>query len=333
MKFHYEFDIQKPNYTIEHRHKLFLMGSCFTENIGEKLRSNKFSVLENPHGILFNPISVSQAVNAYIEKKAYQKNELFNFNDLWHSWEHHSRFSAVSPEEALIKINGAVDAANAFLKQADFLFITLGSAWVYALCEGAPGYKEKKVVANNHKAPTQWFKRSLLSVEEVLASLNNVLHRIFIFNPSINIIFTISPVRHLREGVIDNNRSKAVLIQSVHHLVQKFERLYYFPAYELIIDDLRDYRFYAEDLVHPNYFASQYVWEKIVASFMKEETRKLMDEMTVINRALQHKPFHASSEQHKKFTQSFLERVSLLQKQYPNIDFSRELAFFSSPVT
>ncbi len=333
MKFHYEFDIQKPTYAIEHRHKLFLMGSCFTENITEKLRNYKFSVLENPHGILFNPISVSQAINTYIEEKLYHQRDLFLFNDLWHSWDHHSRFSAASPEEALFKINGAVHQANAFLKQTNIVFITLGSAWVYALCADAPGYKEKKVVANNHKAPLQWFKRSLLGVEEVLANLDNLLHRLFIFNPNINIIFTISPVRHLREGVIDNNRSKAVLIQSVHHLVSKFEQLYYFPAYELIIDDLRDYRFYAEDLVHPNYFATQYVWEKMVSSCMKEETRKLMDEIAIINRGIQHKPFHGLSEQHQKFKQSLLDRVNVLQKQNPSIDFSQEVAFFSSPNT
>jgi len=169
-----------------------------------------------------------------------------------------------------------------------------------------------------------------LTLEEILKVLDNVMHRIFLFNSRARIIFTISPVRHLREGVVENNRSKALLIQAVHHLVDKFDRLFYFPAYELVIDDLRDYRFYAEDLVHPNYFATQYVWEKFVDACMNEKTRSLIKEIQSIQLAYQHKPFNAASEQHKKFLRSYYEKTSTLMAQYPYLDLHRELAFFKT---
>jgi hypothetical protein len=169
-----------------------------------------------------------------------------------------------------------------------------------------------------------------MTTEEVLQTLDNTLYRLFHFNPKLKVIFTISPVRHLREGVIEHNRSKAVLIQAVHHLIDKFNRLYYFPAYELVIDDLRDYRFYAEDLVHPNYFATQYVWEKFIDSCMDEKTKTLMEEIHSINLAYKHKPFNPSSEQHKKFLKTFYDKTKTLQQQYSYLDFKKELDFFSS---
>jgi hypothetical protein len=330
MKFHFEFDIKKLQPGITHHDPLLLMGSCFTENIGEKLRRHKFNVLENPNGILFNPVSVAEALTGYVENNPVSGNDLFYLNEAWHSWKHHSRFSAVTTEDAVARINASTQAAHGFLKHASYVVITLGSAWIYKLTEKAPGYAEGKIAANNHKAPADWFQRKLMTTEEVLRVLDNCLHRIFLFNPDAKIIFTISPVRHLREGVVENNRSKAVLIQAVHHLVEKFDRLYYFPAYELVIDDLRDYRFYAEDLVHPNYFATRYVWEKLVDACMDEKTKQLMEEIAAINLGYQHKPFNAASEQHMKFLRTFYNRTSTLREQHPYLDLHRELNYFSS---
>jgi hypothetical protein len=207
--------------------------------------------------------------------------------------------------------------------------ITLGSSWIYTLTDKAANAKVGSAAANNHKAPADWFFKRLMTTEEVLQTLDNVLYRLFHFNPALKIIFTISPVRHLREGVVENNRSKAVLIQAVHHLVDKFDKLYYFPAYELVIDDLRDYRFYAEDLVHPNYFATQYVWEKFVDACMDEKTKSLMEEIHSINLAYQHKPFNPSSEQHKKFLKSFYNKTKTIQEQYSYLDFNKELTYFN----
>lgn len=328
MKFRYEFDIKPLPKPITHRHKLLLIGSCFTENIGEKLDKYKFTTLQNPAGILFNPVSVAEALTDCIEANTVSEKDLFFFNEAWHSWKYHSRFSGITADETLEKINSSVQTAHDFLKTADYVFITLGSAWVYTLTEKALNAKPGSVAANNHKAPADWFHRRLLTTEEVLRVLDNVMHRLFLFNSKIKIIFTISPVRHLREGVVENNRSKAVLIQAVHQLVDKFDRLYYFPAYELVIDDLRDYRFYAEDLVHPNYFATQYVWEKMVDACMTPQTKALMEEIHSINLAFQHKAFNPSSTQHKKFLETFYQKTSQLQQEHPYINLEKEIAYF-----
>jgi len=330
MKFRFEFDVKKLPEPVSHKDKMLLIGSCFTENIGEKLDKYKFTTLQNPNGILFNPVSVAEAITDYIECKQITEADLFQYNDAWHSWRHHSRFSGITADNAIQKINVSYAGANSFLKDADYLFVTLGSAWTYKLTEKSLNGKPGAVAANNHKAPSEWFQRRLMTTEDVLRVLDNVIHRLFHFNRKIKIIFTISPVRHLREGVIENNRSKAVLIQAVHHLVDKFDRLYYFPAYELVIDDLRDYRFYAEDLVHPNYFATQYVWEKLVDACMSERTKNLMEQIHAVNLAYQHKPFNPESSQHQKFLQTMIEKVSILKNEHPYLDFAKELSFFQS---
>lgn len=329
MKFRFEFDIKPLSPPFTHKEKLLLIGSCFTENIGEKLKKYKFSVLENPNGILFNPVSVAEALVSYIDHVPFREKDLFQLNEGWHSWKHHSRYSGLTPQEALDKINSSTSQAHSYLKQADYLMITLGSAWIYTLTEKATNARPGSVAANNHKAPADWFYRRLMTTEEVLQVLDNVLYRSFHFNPKLKIIFTISPVRHLREGVVENNRSKAVLIQAVHHLVDKFDRLYYFPAYELVIDDLRDYRFYAEDLVHPNYFATQYVWEKFAGACMDEKTRSLIEEIHSINLAYQHTPFNEKSEAHKAFKLKYLGKVRDIQQQFPFLDFEKEIEYFS----
>ncbi len=332
MKFHYEFDIKSPVKRIQHSHSLMLIGSCFTENMGEKLRRHKFHVTENPHGILFNPVSVAEAITQYIEETVYTESDLFYFNECWHSWKHHSRFSGITADEALQKINTSIRDTHVALKKADHVMITLGSAWVYLLTENAFNYKQGAVAANNHKAPANWFSKKLLTTEDVLTVLDNMIHRLFHFNPNLQIIFTISPVRHLREGVIENNKSKAVLIQAVHHLAEKFEKLYYFPAYELVIDDLRDYRFYAEDLVHPNFHATQYVWEKFVNACMPDETINLLKEIATINLATQHKPFNPATEQHQQFLKTYREKTKILQQLHPYINWDGELGFFTEHI-
>lgn len=323
MNFRLEFIPKGFETKLKHSDRLFLAGSCFTEQIGSKLSAHKFRLIDNPNGILFNPVSIAHSIISYIENKQYSKADLFYHNELWGSWEHHTKFSALTAEEALQKINESQTAAHLFLKSADWLMLTLGSAFVYER-EG------RKVVANCHKVPTDKFNKRLLSSEEVISTLDNLIHRLKNFNPNLKIIFTISPVRHLRDGFVENNRSKAALIQSVHHLVDKFEGLQYFPAYELIIDDLRDYRFFAEDMVHPNYAATNYVWEKFVQACIDESSQQLMKEINIINAAMHHKPFNPQSEAHKKFLKANLQKLENIASQFNYIDFSKERNFFES---
>ena len=329
MKFHFEFTIKQPQNPICYRDKLLLMGSCFTESMGEKLRKLKFTVMENPNGILFNPVSVAEAIDAYILNKQISQTDIFQYNETWHSWKHHSRFSGMTAVECMEKINVSTTVAHTYLKNAGYLMITLGSAWLYTLTNEAANTQTGSVAANNHKAPANWFQKRLMGAGETVQVLNGMLTKLFSFNPDLQIVFTISPVRHLREGVIENNRSKAVLIQAVHELVEKYQALYYFPAYELVIDDLRDYRFYAEDLVHPNYQATQYVWEKFTEACMSDETKLLMKEIAEINLAYQHKPFNPKTTQHQKFLQSYFEKATAFKEKYPYLDLEKELGYFT----
>jgi hypothetical protein len=252
--------IAEPAEKIRYQQKILLTGSCFTEHIGNYLGDVKFDLLQNPSGILFDPLSVAQSLISYIEGKQYGAADLFFLNELWQSWHHHGIFSDTDQQRCLNRINASQLQAHAFLRSADWLLITLGSAFSYVL------KKEQMPVANCHRAPADWFSKKLLPVEEILSAFDEVIYRLLEFNPSLKIVFTVSPVRHIRDGVIENNRSKARLIEAVHHFANKFGRIYYFPAYELVIDVLRDYRFYDRDMVHPNYQATGFVLEKFMQS-------------------------------------------------------------------
>ncbi len=332
MKFKLTLEAKPSKHLIEYEDKLMLIGSCFTENIGAKFKTHLFNVFENPYGILFNPISVSTALIEIIESKVYSSEDLFQHNELWHSWNHHSRFSAVQKEEALEKINVSIAEAHQFLKTANRLVITLGSAWLYHLTNNAPLGKGQ-VVANNHKAPSDWFYKSLMGPAELIESLKNLVTRLQAFNPNLHITFTISPVRHLREGLVENNRSKAVLIHAVHELISQLDKLDYFPAYEYVIDDLRDYRFYAEDLVHPNFAASGYVWDKLIETYMDADTQLLMKQVAEIQLAFNHKPFFAGSIEHQKFIQSCIQKTESLIDAHPYLSLQGHLAFFRTSVS
>ena len=324
-------DAKPASHKINYGERLLLMGSCFTENIGLKLQAHLFETLENSHGILFNPVSVQNALMDIISNKKYTELDLFLLNDVWNSWHHHSRFSGVTQTEALDKMNGAIQEAHSYLKSAHHLVITLGSAWLYTLNENMPNHMGM-VVANNHKAPANWFTRKLLQPQELLSNLQSLVAALQSFNPNLHIVFTISPVRHLREGLVENNRSKAVLIQAVHDLVSMEKNIEYFPAYEYVIDDLRDYRFYSEDLVHPNYAATQYVWEKLVDTYMSAETQSIMKQVAELQLAFNHKPFFSGSTEHQKFLLSYIEKTMHLMAQCPQLPLEKHLYFFKGAI-
>ncbi len=340
MEFRLAFNPKVFTKTVHHSDKLFLVGSCFTENIGTKLKQAKFNVLENPNGILFNPVSIVKSVISYIEKKQFTEADLFYHNESWHSWEHHSRFSHPDKNTCLQMINQSQEAAHNFLKETDWVLITVGSAFAYNLAEGntALWIEDNTIsfgqstVANCHKIPTDKFNKVLLDAGEVTRLFKLMLSKIAAFNPGAKIIFTISPVRHLREGFVENNRSKAVLIQTIHNLVENNDQLFYFPAYELVIDDLRDYRFYAEDMVHPNYAATNYVWEKFMATCIDDASQLVMKEVNVINAARNHKPFNPSSEAHKKFLQAHLQKALQLKEQHAYLQLDDEIIFFRNGI-
>jgi len=336
MQFFSNIQIKPLEPSITYKDQILLTGSCFTEHIGNFLLENKFDVLQNPNGILFDPLSVASSLLSYIQDKQYVEEDLFYLNETWNSWQHHSRFSNTAQAECLTNINKSQNQAHAFLKETDWLIITLGSAFSYKLIPdsnfytGTPQFGAP--VANCHKAPAQNFNKYLNTIEEIITAFDGVLYRLFHFNPKLKIMFTISPVRHLRDGVVDNNRSKARLIEAVHHLVNKFDKLYYFPAYELVIDILRDYRFYDVDLAHPNYAATQFVLEKFSESCFDQPSRVLLEEIKKIVIAKKHKPFNTRSSLHKKFLQQHLEKTKQMLTMHPYLNLQEELRYFSMEI-
>lgn len=329
MSFRIEFSPQAVERKITHKDKIFLIGSCFSENLGNKLLAHKFQVLQNPHGVLFNPFSIAAALEACIDNKKIQGKDLFYFNEAYHSWSHHSMLSNPILEDATNSINVVTEKSHHFLAETDIVIITLGSAFGYELTEAAENYSNNFIVANNHKAPSSWFTRKLADKDSIKNSLTESIEKLRILNPKIEVIFTVSPVRHLREGFVENNRSKGILLSAVHELCEEIQAVTYFPAYELVIDDLRDYRFYAEDMVHPNYAATNYVWQKFQDVNISAATKKLITQIEELNMAVAHKPFNPTSEAHKKFKLTQLQKTKELAALNLHINFEKEINFFS----
>jgi hypothetical protein len=333
MQFQIPIEMKPLAMPISYQDKILLMGSCFTEHIGGDLEELKFSILQNPNGILFDPVSVCRSLISYVENKKYTDADLFQLNEVWHSWNHHSRFSNINATEAVRIINESQQAAHEFLKQTDYIIITLGSSFTYRLTDLAVSSTNPPArgrgAANCHRAPAQWFTKHLLDINETVSLLDDCLKQLLKFNPKLKFIFTVSPVRHIRDGVVENNRSKARLLESVHSIIEKHEQAYYFPAYELVIDVLRDYRFYDIDLVHPNYPATEFVLEKFAESCIDPSSQQMMKEIKDIVIARKHKPFQPETKAHQQFLMSYFEKTKSLQKKYPYLDLKEELIYFS----
>jgi hypothetical protein len=331
MQFQLPIDIRPLDEPIQYGQKIMLTGSCFTEHIGNALSDLKFDVLQNPNGILFSPDAVCKSLISYLKHKQYTEQDLFYLNEVWNSWHHHSRFSNISKSEALSLINASQQKAHEFLKEADWLIITLGSSFLYELTLAADTDSASlgESVANCHRAPANWFNKKMEDIDAIKEMLESCLKKIKAFNPRLKFIFTISPVRHIRDGVVENNQSKARLIEAVHFIVKKFESAHYFPAYELVIDVLRDYRFYDIDMVHPNYAATEFVLEKFSENCISEEAQLLMREIRKIVIARKHRPFHPETKAHQQFMAVHFEKTKLLQDKYPFLDLNEELDYFS----
>ena len=293
---------------------MLLIGSCFSENIYHKLNYFKFNAFSNPFGILFNPIVIEALISNAISQKEYTKKDVFQLNERWHCFDAHSNLSSIDKVELLSNLNNAITLTNHQLKKATHIIITLGTSWVYRFIE------TDTIVGNCHKVPQKKFLKELLSVEEINASLENMCALIKDFNPTINIIFTVSPVRHLKDGFVENSVSKAHLLAAVHQLEDKRKQLYYFPSYEIMLDDLRDYRFYTSDMVHPNETAINYIWEQFQKVWISESANTIMKEVNTIQKGLAHKPFNPTSQNHKKFLIDLQNKVTSLKNNY-NISF------------
>jgi hypothetical protein len=290
---------------------VLFMGSCFAGNMGAFMSEARFPVAINPFGVLYNPMSIGHAFNALIQNATPTSGDLFFNNDLWHSFFHHGKFSHPDREVAVEQIQEATLAGHLFLKKTRFLVITFGSAYVYE----HKGLQQ--VVANCHKFPETEFSRYLLEPEEIVEAYKDLIVRLRVFNPALNIIFTVSPVRHLKDGAHGNQLSKAVLLLAVEKLTTLFEKVTYFPAYEIVLDELRDYRFFDEAMTQPNPVAVKYVWQRFMESSLSADAQHFFKEMQQIIRARNHRPSGHATTGQLLFIQNTLELIDSLSVRYP----------------
>ena len=309
---------------INHDTSLMFLGSCFTENIGNKMDEFKFPALVNPFGVLYNPVSVRHGLEILIDQKKFVESDLGNFNDQWFSFYHDSEFSNTNQKECLNTINSSIEKASKHLRKTKYLVITFGTSWVYK-------YKTTdKIVSNCHKIPAKEFERIKLEPEDIFVEWANLISRLLELNSGLNIIFTVSPVRHWKDGAVQNQLSKSTLILAIHQLAQEFSNIEYFPAYEILMDDLRDYRFYADDMLHPSKMAIEYIWDKFAQTYFEKDTVNVIADIKKIILAKNHRPINPKTASHDKFLKSQIEIIKELAEKYSFIDLNNELKYFSS---
>lgn len=309
---------KQPDNQIDYQSKLVLLGSCFAEHMAEKLEYFKFQNTINPFGIIFNPVSIEKIILKSLNKIYYTDADVFFHNDQWQCYEVHSKLSHSAKDELINELNSLIDLTHSQLHNASHIIITLGTAWAYKLNE------TNQIVANCHKVPQSNFTKVLLSIEDISASLYRIVDSIQSINPNVKFIFTVSPVRHIKDGFVENNVSKAHLISSIYKVLQippLGVRGHYFPSFELMMDELRDYRFYTDDMLHPNQTAINYIWEKFKDVWMHPEAFKTMTLVDTIQKGLQHKPFNPQTQAYQAFIKDLEEKIKTLQNQFPHIVF------------
>ncbi|NMB51643.1 MAG: GSCFA domain-containing protein [Bacteroidales bacterium] len=316
------FNIEPSEHKISYNDAVIFIGSCFVTYIGQRLGSAHVPVMINPFGTVFNPVSVCNSINRIITGKSYDMAEINNYNGLWLSFDHCTDFSSESAEQTLTSINSRLKEASAFISEAHFLFVTFGTARIYRLNETG------RIVSNCHKLPASYFKRELLTVDEIVRIWNLLLERLKSSFPDLKVVFTISPVRHWKDGAHGNQVSKSVLFLAVEELLKHPSKPSYFPAYELLMDDLRDYRFYDDDMLHPSQKAVDYIWEEFSKCYFDSNTREIMQEVNRISKAMSHRIKNIAPNEIKKFAEASLARIVSVSKKVPSIDFQKERNYF-----
>lgn len=313
--------LPEREHSISHRENILLAGSCFAGNIGSMLAERKFNISINPFGVLYNPLSISTMLMRVIDGAPFTEKspEIFEYGGKWHSILHHSDFSRNTKEELLETINGAIKESHDRANCCSTVVITFGTAYTYIR------NSDGTVAGNCHKLPAKEFTRRLLGIDEIVSTTANVIERYRQANPCIKFIFTVSPIRHMRDGAHDNQKSKATLLLAIDRLQELFPKnVLYFPAYEILLDELRDYRFYADDMVHPSQVAVEYIWECFGRCYFNDDTQRLNKEIEEIIRATGHRPFDATSDGYKSFLRNLLKKIEAIEEKNPYLDFRNE---------
>ena len=307
--------IKESRNLINYNSKIVLLGSCFSENIGNQLDYYKFQTTQNPFGILFHPIAIENLITNAINEKKYTENDVFFNNEQYHSFDTHSSLSANNERDFLDNLNSSIKSTRKTLEEASHIIITLGTSWVYRYIES------DQIVANCHKVPQKKFLKEILSVDTISESLEAIILLIKSINKNASILFTVSPVRHIKDGFIENSQSKSHLITAIHQVIDKRKYNYYFPSYEIMMDELRDYRFYAEDMIHPNKTTINYIWEKFMSTWFDVSTNSTMKEIDIIQKGMLHKPFNPNSEKQLQFLENLEQKKLKIMREYSFMSF------------
>ncbi|WP_158962410.1 GSCFA domain-containing protein [Myroides fluvii] len=317
MKFSTVVPVSYTGKKITYEDKILCMGSCFAVNIGEKFKAYQFQQIINPFGILFHPKAIEKLVEYAVKGYEFTTSDVFEHQEIWSSFVAHSDLNELEQEDIVTKLNVKLFDLQMALRESTFIALTFGTAWVYALKETG------EIVANCHKVPNTQFDKRLLSYEEVVESYKHIITLIRTVNSEAHILCSISPVRHIKDGFVENQRSKSILLAALHQALAVVQdaKVNYIPVYEIVMDELRDYRFYKEDLIHPNDMAIQYVWERFVAHYVDEQMDAVMKKVDEVQKGLNHRPFNPTAEQHLKFLDSLIEKIDDLLERYPFMSF------------
>lgn len=315
MEFRTQIPIQKQeDNVIDYHAKIVLLGSCFSENIGGKFEYYKFQSVVNPFGILFHPKAIETFIERVVTQNHYTETDVIFHNERYHCFDAHSNLSHSNKEALLSNLNEILEATYQYLVESTHLIITLGTAWVYEHIH------RQQTVANCHKIPQKEFNKKILSVQGITDCLKNIEQLVRSINTDIQLIYTVSPVRHIKDGFVNNQQSKAHLLSAIHHVIKETDASY-FPSYEIMMDDLRDYRFYKSDMLHPNKIAVEYIWQKFKESWLCDTTSATMKQVAVVQNGLAHKPFNPESEKHQVFLKHLDDKKKVLLEAFPFMEF------------
>lgn len=306
-----EVKISPSSYNITYEDNIMTLGSCFSENIGNKLQQACFSVQVNPFGVLYNPVSICNSIDILLQGKYFTEKDLFFDGNLWHSFSHSSLFSGVEKDDVLKKINQQIKQTRSYLEKTDYLLITFGTAWVFEHVDSG------EVVSNCHKLPARGFVRYRLTVEDIVARYAELIVKLNDLKPDMKIVFTVSPIRHWKDGAHENNLSKGILLLAIEALKEQFENIIYFPAYEIQLDELRDYRYYADDMLHPSAVAVEHIWNRFSQTYFSASTQEQKKELEQLKADMSHRPLHPESPAYVDFLKKTEQRRECLLQKYP----------------
>ena len=304
---------------INYRSKILCLGSCFTQSIGNYFKTHKFDIDINPFGVQYNPLSIASSITKIIENKQYEEKDLFYHQERWHSFDHHSDFSDTELDRCLENINKRVVQAHQNMSSLTHIMLTFGSNFYFL------HKRDNKMVSNCHKVSSQEFERIEMSVDSISKEINEAINKIKMLNPNVQIIYTISPIRYVQQGFVENSMSKGKLFTALSQLIPTHSKSYYFPAYEIMMDELRDYRFYKEDMIHPSDEAIRYIWQNVVNSMIEPEAQPLMKEIYSIYLELNHRPLQPKSANHQSFLKKLENKIKDITHRNPNLNYEQEL--------